>query len=177
MKVKVFSKRVLTIAGLVVLLVITGIINIALSGGKSDLAPTENEMPVQNSQESIDAIAIDMSASKTIMQYEAQRKIDRQKELQYLNEIIADDNVDAKTSTTANDEKLSLVSAMDNENIITQLLGAKGFDDIAVVCGKDSVNVMINKKDISDAKIAQILDVVLRETLVTSDRVKIIPVD
>lgn len=176
MKVKVFSKRALTIIGLVVLLVITGIINIALSNDKPDTPDPTTEVSV-DTQGDTDNITITNSAAQTITQYEVQRKIDRQKELQYLNEIIADDTVDSKTVTTANDEKLSLIASMDNENVIAEILVAKGFEDIAVVCGKDSVNVMVNKNDITDAKIAQILDVVLRETSVKSDRIKIIPVD
>jgi stage III sporulation protein AH len=178
MKVKVFSKRALTIIGLVVLLVITGIINIALTNDKPDTPAPTTEVSVDNQDNGdYDNITVTNSAAQTITQYEVQRKIDRQKELQYLNEIIADDTADSKTVSTANDEKLLLISAMDNENVIAEILVAKGFKDIAVVCGKDSVNVMVKKKDITDAKIAQILDVVLRETSVKSDRIKIIPVE
>ncbi len=177
MKVQVFSKRALTIIGLVALLVIAGIINIALSKNSTKSDQETNDIAAQSEKSSEEVIAVVSSSAKTIMQYEAQRKIDRQKELQYLNEIITDENTDSKTMSTANNEKLILISAMDNENIITEILSSKGFKNIAVVCGNESVNVMINKKDVSDAKIAQILDVVLRETTVKSDRIKIIPVD
>lgn len=183
MKVAVLNKKILAIIALVILILVTGFINYTLA--KKDVAEpnsaSENNSIVDPTEDAIieddDAITVAKSASTRLLQYEAERKIERQKEMQYLNEIIDDDKTDEETRTLANQQKLKLTQAINHEKTISEILVGKGFNEVTVVCGESTINVLIDQVDATDAKIAQILDVVIRETGTATENIKIIPVD
>ena len=183
MKVAVFNKKVLAIIALVILIIVTGFINYSLAKkGEADPSnTTENNSIVDPSEEASmeeeDAIEVSKSASTRLLQYEAERKIERQKEMQYLNDMINDEKTDEETRTLANQQKLKLTTAISHEKTISEILVGKGFNEVTVVCGESSINVLIDQKDATDAQIAQILEVVIRETGTATENIKIIPVD
>ena len=90
-----------------------------------------------------------------------------------LLEIINNANV----SETQKQEAVSSMSTMtdiaEKETAAEILLEAKGFDDAIVSLDGDSVDVVVNTPELSEAQRAQIEDIVIRKTGVSADAVVI----
>ncbi len=56
---------------------------------------------------------------------------------------------------------------------IESLLKAKGFADAAVTLHEGSVNVVLSAETLTDEQVAQVLDIILRETDAGAEDVKI----
>ena len=106
--------------------------------------------------------------------FRAERDAVRATEIEYLDEVIAVSYSDAETLADAQEQKLALVANMETEFTIESLLRAKGFADAAVTFHKGSVNVVVDSEELSDDKVAQILDIVKRETGESADNIKIL---
>lgn len=106
--------------------------------------------------------------------FRAERDAVRATEIEYLDEVIAVSYSDAETLADAQAQKLALVENMEAEFTIENLLRAKGFSDAAVTFHKGSVNVVVDCPQLSSEQVAQILDVVTRETGESADNIKIL---
>jgi|GEM_PF-4167366 len=157
------------------MLVLAAIINMSVKSKKASVE-NENENPqdVENQEEVQTA---SLTAAQVLSSYEAERRTTRLKELEYLDEILADENTDEETRTLASQQRIEVMKNIQDEQVISEVLIGKGFERVTVVCGSDSVNVLVDGSTLDDAKVAQILDVVLTETEATAENVKIIPLD
>lgn len=88
----------------------------------------------------------------------------REEELTYLETIISHEQTDSETFNDAQQQKLAIIDSMEKEFTIESLLKSKGFTDAAVTFHKGSVNVIVKADALSDAQVAQIFDIVIRET-------------
>ena len=59
---------------------------------------------------------------------------------------------------------MKLIEYMNTENEIESLIQNKGFAEVLVVITDTSVNVSVKKQDLSQADIAKIMDITMRET-------------
>ena len=100
----------------------------------------------------------------------------RSKEIEYLETIIqqADMDADAETLAEAQQQKMDIVDNMEKEFTVESLLKAKGFKDAAVTLHQGSVNVILCAKELTQAQVAQVLDIVLRETGKNAENVKVL---
>ena len=105
--------------------------------------------------------------------FRGERESIRQQEIRYLDEVIATGNIDAQTLDQALEQKMALVDAMEKEFTVESMITAKGFKDAAVTFHNDSINVVVDAPTLSSAEVAQILDIVKRETGATAEKVKI----
>lgn len=106
--------------------------------------------------------------------FRTERDAVRTAEIEYLDEVIAVSYNDAETLADAQEQKLALVENMEAEFTIESLLKAKGFADAAVTFHKGSVNVVVDCEELTQEKVAQVLDIVKRETGESADNIKII---
>ena len=97
----------------------------------------------------------------------------RSLEIEYLDEIIAASANDSETLKDATEQKLRLVANMEAEFSAESMIRAKGFSDAAVTFHKGSVNVVIATEELSSEEVAQILDIVKRETGEKTENIKI----
>ena len=104
--------------------------------------------------------------------YREERDNVRTQELAYLDAIVAQ-GADAETLSDAQRSKLDLVNAMETELTVENLVRAKGFTDVIVSIHQGNVNVVVGADTLSDEQVAQILDIVLRETGKSAENVKI----
>ena len=105
--------------------------------------------------------------------FREEREAVREKEIGYLNEIIAVSGSDAETLQQAQEQKLRLVENMEAEFTIENLITAKGFPDAAVTFHSGSVNVVVDAASLDSEQVAQILDIVKRETGESASNIKI----
>ena len=109
--------------------------------------------------------------------FRADRDDVRAREIEYLDSIITGGGNDGDTVKAAQEQKLALVGSMEKEVIIEGLLKAKGFNNAAVTLGEDSVNVIIDKGQLTDAEVAQVLDVARTETGEAVENIKVLPLN
>ena len=107
--------------------------------------------------------------------FRTERENMRDMEIDYLDEIIATSASDVETLADAQAQKLALVNNMEKEFTIESLIRAKGFRDAAVTFHGGSVNVVVDCETLTDEQVAQILDIVQRETGESAENVKVIP--
>ena len=70
--------------------------------------------------------------------------------------------------------KLEITDIMEKELLVEGLLKAKGFEDVIITLSDESVNVIVKETNLDEQKVAQVLDVILREiNNVTAENVKI----
>ena len=89
--------------------------------------------------------------------------MDRNEILSMLTEVI-NELPDGTEKNNATQSKLKLIEYMNTENEIESLIENKGFAEALVVMTDTSVNVSIKKQELSQADIAKIMDITMRET-------------
>ena len=166
---KWLNKRVLTAAGLCLLLAAAIVTNVIINRGKDASKETTASKTSEVTQVSTQntAVKADFFAS-----YRDERDSVRTQELAYLDAIVSQ-GADADTLSDAQKQKLELVNAMETELTVENLVRAKGFTDVIVSIHKGNINVVVGADKLNDEQVAQILDIVLRETGKSAENVKI----
>lgn len=104
--------------------------------------------------------------------YRSERDSVRTQELAYLDAIVAQGG-DEVTLSEAQKQKMTLVGCMESELNTENLIRAKGFEEVIVSMHNGSVNVIVDADALTDEQVAQILDIVLRETGETAENIKV----
>ncbi len=90
--------------------------------------------------------------------------IQREKMVELLNEIINNEKTDESNRKAANDAKMNLIDYMNKEKIIENLIKAKGFEEALVFITDNSVNVIVEAKELTKPDMAKIFNIVTTET-------------
>ena len=104
--------------------------------------------------------------------YRSERDSVRTQELAYLDAIVAQGGEEA-TLSEAQKQKMTLVDCMESELNTENLIRAKGFEEVIVSMHNGSVNVIVDADALTDEQVAQILDIVLRQTGETAENIKV----
>lgn len=113
------------------------------------------------------------SGTNYFASFRENREAVRNKEIEYLDAIIADQKTDAETLEDAQRQKMAIVDGMEKEFTIESLLVAKGFEDAAVTIHEGSINVVVDSDSLTSDQVAKILDIVTRETGEKADNIKV----
>ena len=97
----------------------------------------------------------------------------RSKSKEYYLEIINNDGMDKDAVDEATLAYIKLTEDMEKESEAETLLTAKGFNNAIVSIGESSVDVIVDKKELSDIERAQIEDIVTRKTGCSVDQIVI----
>ena len=167
---KWINKRVLTAVGLCLLLAAAIVTNVVVNRSKNnETADTGSQTASGVTQVSAMSGPAD---ANFFASYREERDSVRTQELAYLDAIVAQ-GADSETLSDAQQQKLELVNAMETELTVENLVRAKGFTDVIVSIHKGNVNVVVGADTLNDEQVAQILDIVLRETGKSAENVKI----
>ena len=90
-----------------------------------------------------------------------------------LLEIINNANISETQKQEAVNSMISMTDIAEKETAAEILLEAKGFDDAIVSIDGDTVDVVVNTTELTEAQRAQIEDIVIRKTGVSADSVVI----
>lgn len=162
------NKKALTLGG-VALLLIGAIVANALIG---------QERGEKKNALASDADAVSQTSSGAAVQvgffdsFRSERDSTRAQEIAYIDTII-EQGADAETMADAQQQKLSIVEGMEKEMTIESLLKAKGFTDAAVTLHTGAVNVILSAESLSDEQVAQVLDIIMRETGEAAENIKV----
>lgn len=93
-----------------------------------------------------------------------------------LMEVINSTALSDTEKQAAVDKMVALTDIAQRETDAEMLLEAKGFTDVVVSITEDSADVVLNMGDVTDAKRAQIEDIVKRKTKVSAENIVITPI-
>lgn len=102
-----------------------------------------------------------------------QKEQTRMENKETLLEIINNANISETQKQDAVNSMISMTDVAEKETAAEILLEAKGFDDAIVSIDGDSVDVVVNTAELSEAQRAQIEDIVIRKTGVSADAIVI----
>lgn len=144
-----------------------------------------------NSSESISAVITkkteadlqnDVAASKNIENnYFAEEKLSREQsrasQIEQLTEYVSNENIDQDAKSKAAANLIEIQERIEKENSAEALLKAKGFDEVYVRIDDDTVDVVVNKGELTDTDIAQIEEIVNRKTGYSVGKINITPLN
>lgn len=111
--------------------------------------------------------------------YFVQAKLDREqsrnKQKDMLNEMLNNENIDNEKKNEVTTAMLQIQQRIEKETAAESMIEAKGFKEVYVRIDDDTVDVVVDKAELTDAEIAQIEDIVKRKTGVSADKIRITP--
>lgn len=100
----------------------------------------------------------------------------RSKNKEALLEIIDNTGVTEEQKQSAVNEMITMTDIAEREAAAEMLLEAKGFSDVVVSITDESCDVVLNMGDVTDAKRAQVEDIVKRKTNISAENIVITPI-
>lgn len=150
--------------------------------GKEDVLKEINSLDVDlenadNAQNPGDAVLTSGTNSLAmITEIKLNREQVRAANKETLMGIIDNSNITDEQKQNAISELLETTAISEKEAAAEMLLSAKGFADVVVSITEDSVDVVVNQSNLSDAERAQIEDIVKRKTEVSAEKIVITPI-
>jgi stage III sporulation protein AH len=148
-----------------------------ISDGESvALASTESGEEPTDAGETVLTSAVVASAD-----YAAQVKLNREqvrsKNKETLQAIIDSATVDEAQKQAAIDEMVTMTDLAEKESNAEMMLEAKGFQNVVVSITDEECDVVLDMGDVTDAKRAQVEDIVKRKTGVAAENIVITPIE
>ena len=141
-----------------------------ITSSKEDLADASTE-DVENPGETV-LTSVTSGDSDYAAKVKLNREQVRSKNKETLQAIIDNDSLDESKKKDAVNEMITLTDIAEKESNAEMMLEAKGFTDVVV-----SMNdVVLNMGEATDAKRAQVEDIVKRKTGVSADKIVITPI-
>lgn len=152
------KKKIIVLGTMLVLLVITGYLNVVLNN-------------------SVINTGGNLNTGNFFATYRMDRADIRSQEMTYYDAIIASASSSNEAKALAETKKMGLIAAMELELVTEGLIKAKGFEDVIVTTTTNNVNVIVKSGTLEASQVAQIVAVVKEQTGATIDNIKIIPVE
>ena len=160
---KLLNRRTMTLLGVSLLLLAAVAANVIMN---------RNEQRTAQASTAAVSVSAPGAQGSFFDMYRSERDSVRTQELAYLDAIVAQGG-DEATLSEAQKQKMTLVGCMESELNTENLIRAKGFEEVIVSLHNGSVNVIVDADALTDEQVAQILDIVLRETGETAENIKV----
>lgn len=130
----------------------------------------------QNLTEAGEAIFVNNNSSSSFfVQARLNREQSRSNERSILNDLISNDNVEADQRAQAADAMLEIQRRIERETAAEALIESKGFAETYVRISDNAVDVIVSKETLTDAELAQIMDIIKRKTGMNETQIHISP--
>ena len=114
------------------------------------------------------------------LDYAAEMKLNREqirsKNKEALLEIVNNTALEENLKQDAVNKMIAMTDMTEREAAAEMLLEAKGFTDVVVSITEESCDVVLNMGEVTDAKRAQVEDIVKRKTNIAADKIVITPI-
>ena len=187
---RMFKKNQIMITALAVMIAVAGYLNYSgrLFGDKSKEA--DNELAQQelldiSLEDTKDIASLDQDVDETpgeavltsgiVAEAKITREQVRAQNKETLLEIINNTNVSEKQKAEAVSEMVALTKIAEQEAAVETMLLAKGFSDVVVTLTDKGADVVVRSSELTDAKRAQIEDIVTRKTGISPQNIVISP--
>ena len=147
---------------------------LGFASSKEDLANASTE-DVENPGETV-LTSVTSGDSDYAAKVKLNREQVRSKNKETLQAIIDNDSLDESKKKDAVNEMITLTDIAEKESNAEMMLEAKGFTDVVVSMNDDGCDVVLNMGEATDAKRAQVEDIVKRKTGVSADKIVITPI-
>ena len=151
----------------------TAAVNASQSGDVAQM--TDGAADVENPGE-----AVLTSTTIANLDYAAEMKLNREqirsKNKESLLEIVNNTTIDESLKQDAVNKMIAMTDIAEREAAAEMLLEAKGFSDVVVSITEDNCDVVLNMGEVTDAKRAQVEDIVKRKTNIAADKIVITPI-
>ncbi|MCH5155549.1 MAG: SpoIIIAH-like family protein [Clostridiales bacterium] len=155
------KKKIIVLASMVALLVLTGCLNYFLNRPATQTANAEATLTYSDY----------FAASR------ADRAAARAETVSYYNMIKNDAASSAEAKANAEAELAAIADGINTEQRLETLIKSLGFDDCIVTVGKEKINVIVKSDALTEQETAQLLDMVCTETGKTIDYVRVKSID
>jgi len=136
----------------------------------SDLLPTGEPI------EAGEAIFVNTSSgSSFFVQARLNREQNRSSERSILNDLINNNNVAVEQRAQAADAMLEIQRRIERETAAEALIESKGFAETYVRISDNGVDVIVSRDTLTEADLAQIMDIIKRKTGVSETQIHISP--
>lgn len=147
---------------------------------EQDLASADGEIESQDGE--VDgtpgeAVLTSGDVSSVVAEAKVSREQVRAKNKETLLEIVNNEKLSDAQKQEAVNEMVQMTEIAEKEAAAESLLNSKGFAEAVVSITDDSVDVVVNASDLSEANRAQIEDIVARKTGIAAENIIITPVD
>ena len=105
------------------------------------------------------------------------REKSRGEAVETVQKILKDKGVSDEELQEASAQAASIVKCMENEGKVENLIKAKGFTDCIVYLDGESANVVVKTEGLQTEQAAQIKDILLQETSVPAENIRIVEVN
>jgi stage III sporulation protein AH len=156
------KKKIIMLAGMIILLAVTAYLNFALAA---------------NADKNDDDL---ITTGNFFTNYRSERLTTRSQEISYLDAIINTTQEEyAAQRQEAMDQKLKIITIMDQELAVENILKGKGYEDVVVSIGvtNNTANVIIKTAELTRDDTAIIYNTMLEQTGLTAENIRIIPVE
>ena len=121
------------------------------------------------------------SANGGVVEFAAEMKLERE-QVRAKNKEMLEGIIDSKELTNeqkqdAVNQLMALTDIAEREAAAEMLLEAKGFKDVVVSITDEGVDVVLDMGEVTDAKRAQVEDIVKRKTNVSPEKIIITPIE
>ena len=178
----IIGKRQIVLAVLVVALGAAVYLNWRFAGAdggldiKSAISSSEGNLGdatyVNNPDVSQDDVQ-DGSEATTIEKSRESRDNARNESLEMLREIIDDTKSDEESRKAAVESQTQIASDVEKEGLIESLVKAKGFTDCVAILSNGQANIMVQGEGLIESQILQIQDIVVSQTSLPLENIKI----
>ncbi len=148
--------------------VVDGSENIAADEAQDTDEGLSEDMELNGPEEEIGDAVLTSASAKAVTNNMASVKLTREqnrsKSRETLMDIIGDEALSDEAKKEAADTYVRLNDTIEMETDIETVLAAKGYTDVVVTIGDESVDVTLGAAELDDAERAQIEDIVTRKT-------------
>ena len=153
------KKKIFVLVAMVLLLVVTGYLNIALSKN--------------NSSENVTASTTVTASFLTT--YRNNKLATRNSMMEYYDSIISSATTESQVEE-ANKLKIDLAKRMESETILESMVMASGYEDAVVTIADENTTVMVKADGLNGDDVSKILTILVNETSADPTNVKIMSV-
>ena len=148
--------------------------------GSQDAAQTDAKADAQAEEIVNPGEAVLTSTMADSVDYAAQVKLNREqirsRNKESLNAIVQNESLSEEQKQAAVDELVTLTNISEKEADAELMLEAKGFTSAVVSIDDETCDVVVDMGEVTDAKCAQVEDIVKRKTGIAADKIIITPI-
>ena len=137
--------------------------------------PSEDGETAQVYDDTGAAVYVSATPDTYFVQAKLEREQSRASQKDMLTEMINNSNVDEAKKQECADNLLEIQQRIEKETAAEAMIESKGFSEAYVRIDDDTVDVVVNKSELSDTELAQIMDIVTRKTGMSESQVRISP--
>ena len=142
----------------------------------ADLNLSDIMVPVAEPTEAGEAIFVNTNAgSSFFVQARLNREQNRSSERSILNDLINNSNVAVEQRAQAADAMLEIQRRIERETAAEALIESKGFAETYVRISDNGVDVIVSRDTLTEADLAQIMDIIKRKTGLNETQIHISP--